>query len=513
MFQMSFKKKLCCALFSTSCLSILSFSSYADPQSVKSIEQSYEANWASLDARKTPQWWRDAKFGIFIHWGLYSVPAYSPVGTYAEWYGERMHDHNPDMDGDPKFDIPDSDQVSKFHQEQYGESFEYKQFTKDFKAELFDPKHWANIFKRSGAKYVVLTSKHHEGYTLWPSEHASKNWQRPWNAFETGPKRDVLGDLTQAVREQGLKMGYYYSLYEWYNPIYKTNFDNYVDQHMFPQFKDLVERYNPSVIFADGEWNNSSADWRSEELLAWLFNRPNSDEVVINDRWGSETRHKHGGYYTTEYGAGLPSAEQPWEESRGMGTSYGYNRNENIDDYGSAQQLLLTLIDTVSRGGNFLLNIGPTGDGRIPVIMQDRLVSMGKWLDKNGAAIYGTTAWHKAVQWGAGEVPNFKVETHGFVDYDIIEQTLSPKPGQAAKEAFFTQKADKLFVIMPIWHQQLTLKDLKLKAGSTAKLLATNQTVQLTQKGNNLVLSLPNYEPQRFITEDSYAYVVEILRK
>lgn len=490
-------------------IAVSAFSSIAT-SSETTTTQNYQANWQDIDSRETPQWWRDAKFGIFIHWGLYAVPSYSPVGTYAEWYGERMHDHNPDMDGDPKFDIPDSDQVSQFHIQQYGKEFKYEQFVDEFKAELFEPKQWADVFKRSGAKYVVLTSKHHEGFTLWPSSHANKSWGRNWNTVDAGPKRDLLGDLTDAVREEGLKMGYYYSLYEWYNPLYKTNFDKFVDQHMHPQFKDLVERYNPSILFADGEWNNSSKDWRSEELLAWLLNRPESRDVVLNDRWGSETRHKHGDYYTTEYGAGLPNSDHAWEESRGMGTSYGYNRNENLDDYSTPQQLVLTLVDTVSRGGNFLLNIGPTADGRIPVIMQDRLIAMGKWLNKNGDAIYGTETFDIPVQWGKGNIPEFKIETHGFVEYDILAQTLNPPKGQAKKEAFFTQKDNKLYVIIPQWHQQLTLKNIAVPGKTKARLLANNQEVKVSQQGKDLVLTLPTFNPNSFQLEDHFAYVIEI---
>src|SRR5256884_3990929 len=196
---------------------------------------------------------------------------------------------------------------------------------------------------------LPISSKHHEGFALWPSKEASATWGRPWNAVEIGPKRDLLGDLTDAVRRKGLRMGYYYSLYEWYNPLWLYNKPRYVTEHMFPQFKDLVTRYKPSVIFSDGEWEMSSADWHSAELLAWLFNDSSAkDEVVINDRWGSDTRHKHGGYWTTEYTAGMSGIDHPWEENRGMGVSYGYNRAEGLNVYHTARELALILVDTVS---------------------------------------------------------------------------------------------------------------------------------------------------------------------
>ncbi len=146
-------------------------------------EGRYEAAWESLDKRPCPQWFLDAKFGIFIHWGVYSVPAWGKVGEYAEWYWNKMADKKPD------------NVWWQFHAKNYGENFDYKDFAPQFRAELFDADQWADIFARSGAKYIVPTSKHHEGFCLWPSAEASKTWGRPWNAVEIGPKRDLMGEL------------------------------------------------------------------------------------------------------------------------------------------------------------------------------------------------------------------------------------------------------------------------------------------------------------------------------
>jgi len=349
--------------------------------------QSYSPTWDSVDRRPNPTWFEDAKFGIFIHWGVYAVTAWGPKGTYAEWYWHEMQETNK-----PTW---------KFHSRTYGADFKYKDFANRFKAELFQPDEWAEVFARAGAKYVVLTSKHHEGFCLWPN---AQSWN--WNSADVGPHRDLCGDLTAAVRARALKMGFYYSLYEWYNPLYQQDINRFVSEHFFPQFKDLVTRYRPSVIFADGEWEHSSATWRSPELLAWLFNEsPCREEVVVNDRWGKETRGKHGGYYTTEYGEvhvgkgkDVPKERHPWEENRGIGRSFGYNRNENVNDYRPAQDLIHLLIDMTAQGGNLLLDVGPTADGRIPVIMQQRLVEMGDWLKVNGEAIYGTRAWRTTAE-------------------------------------------------------------------------------------------------------------------
>jgi alpha-L-fucosidase len=262
------------------------------------VSGQYAPDWESLDRRPNPQWWDDAKFGIFIHWGVYSVPAFSKVGEYSEWYWHALRSGKPDY--------------VAFHNRVYGDDFTYADFVPLFRAEFFDSNQWASLFKRSGAKYVVLTSKHHDGYTLWPSQHADQAWGRAWNSVETGPQRDLVEDLSKAVRDAGLKMGLYYSLYEWFNPLYKTDANLLVQKHYIPQFKDVVTRYKPAVIFADGEWEHPSKAWKSEEVLAWLFNEsPVKDEVVVNDRWGKETRHKHGGYFTTEYGSGLPNATHP----------------------------------------------------------------------------------------------------------------------------------------------------------------------------------------------------------
>src|SRR5215469_267184 len=253
--------------------------------------QAFQPTWDSIDHRPTPAWFNEAKFGIFIHWGVYSVPAYAPVLpgklAYAEWYWNAMT-HGRD---DPK-----ADAIQKgtwdFHRKTFGADFPYQSLAPLFKAELFDPEHWAEVFSHSGAKYVVLTSKHHDGFALWPSGEASATWGRPWNAVVTGPKRDLLGDLTDAVRRKGLRMGFYYSLYEWYNPLWLSDKQRYIAQHMIPQFKDVVTRYKPDIIFADGEWDLTSSEWHTPEMLAWLFNEsPVKDTVVINDRWGKDTRH------------------------------------------------------------------------------------------------------------------------------------------------------------------------------------------------------------------------------
>ncbi|MBD0377881.1 MAG: alpha-L-fucosidase, partial [Flavisolibacter sp.] len=373
--------------------------------------------------------------------------------------------------------------------------FPYPQLENQFKAEFFNPQQWASVFKQSGARYVVLTSKHHEGYCLWNSAEADRTWGRPWNAVSGTPKRDLLGDLSEAVRQAGLRMGYYYSLYEWFNPLWLQDKKRYVAEHMIPQFKDLVTRYKPSVIFSDGEWDLSDTAWRSEEILAWLYNEsPVAKEVVVNDRWGKNTRGKNTSstYSTSEYGGGM-DASVVWEESRGIGHSYGYNRNEALKDYKTGPELVLILADIVARGGNLLLDIGPTADGRIPVIMQQRLIEIGNWLKVNGEAIYAATAWKQPYQWSSGKIPE-KDKAHYMAKYDISDM-IKPKKDTASIELFFTRKGSDLYCMVPYFKPQVTIKDIALKPKTEINVLGSPQKLMWKQVGNNCVVDLSKLKP------------------
>ncbi|MFT4031796.1 MAG: alpha-L-fucosidase [Siphonobacter sp.] len=437
----------------------------------------YEPTWASIDSRRVPTWFEDAKFGIFIHWGLFSVPAYGPtardgVGVYdryAEWYWYKWLD--------PKgktYKI-----FQDFHNRVYGPDFKYQDFVSGFKCELFKPDEWAKILESSGAKYVVLTSKHHEGFTLWPSAQA---WN--WNAVDVGPHRDLAGDLIKAVKDRGLRMGYYYSLYEWFNPLYKKDINQYVDQHMIPQLKDLVTRYKPDIVWTDGEWDHPSEVWKSTEFLAWLYNdSPVKNDVVVNDRWGKETRSKHGGIFTTEYdlvhsdnSEGMKFS-RPWEECRGIGGSFGYSRGEILEDYSTSQELITILIDKVSRGGNLLLNIGPTADGRIPVIMQQRLKDIGDWLSVNKEAIYGTRAWSNSPA--------------------ITNKT----------KLFFTRKGDDLYAITTEWVDNIQIEG--ISTPQRVSLLGYQGVIKTTSKGNKLTITSPLITPKTIPCQYAWIYKLQ----
>jgi alpha-L-fucosidase len=461
-------------------------------------ESKEESLWQAIDDRPTPQWWRDGKFGIFIHWGAYSVPAFSKVGTYSEWYW-------CDLVNAKRRSHPE---VLEFHNRVYGQDFEYPDFVPQFRCELFDPEQWAETFEDAGAKYVVLTSKHHDGYCLWPSAESDKSWERPWCSTNSGPNRDLVGELTDAVRKTNVKMGLYYSLYEWYNPLYQSDVDRFVDEHLIPQFKDVVTRYKPAVIFSDGEWDHPASRWRSAEMLTWLFNdSPCKDDVVINDRWGKGDRHKHGGYYTTEYGAGLPSGEKPWEENRGMAHSFGYSRTERFKDYNSSEALVLMLVDIVSRGGNFLLDIGPTADGRIPPLMEERLSDIGDWLEVNGEAIYGTSTHHETCQWTDGERTEMR---HGNyrVKYDVASLLKGGQPGVARKEVVFTRKGKTLYAIGAVLpDDRLILKGIKASPDANVSMLGVGE-LQWQQSGEDLVITMPKLNPSRMPCQHAWTFKV-----
>ncbi|HVM89944.1 MAG TPA: alpha-L-fucosidase [Puia sp.] len=458
------------------------------------LAQNYKADWQSLDLRPLPQWYKDAKFGIFIHWGVYSVPAYCSKGNYAEWYQHALNSG-------------DSSTVA-YHKKKY-DNISYYKFADQFKAELYNPGEWAKLIEASGAKYVVLTSKHHDGFANWPSKEANKDWGFSWNAVDAGPHRDLLGELFNAIRKTSVHAGMYYSLYEWYNPLWLHDKPRYVTEHMWPQMKYLINNYQPDVFWTDGDWDESDTLWKSREFLAWLYNEsPVKDRVVTNDRWGRGIRFHHGGIYTPEYQPDLDFKDHYWEESRGMGFSYGYNREEDSWDYNSAQILILSLIDKVSRGGNFLLDIGPDADGKIPPIMQERLLQIGEWMKINSEAIYNTVKWKTSCQWSEGR-KDYKLKDGGG---DImLKLTVNPDPGYAVKECFFTYNpsSKNLYGLLPHWPgKKFLLKNISLKQETRIELLDTHQSLIWEQVGNNVSVNFPEFDPS--IMKSKYVYVIKI---
>lgn len=385
---------------------------WADPR----MTTKTDPTWESINQRGYPKWFSDAKLGIFIHWGLYSVPAYASKEGYAEWfYRGIMTDDSAraqvlsTITGDP-VDSIFSNPIAC-----------YSKLTGLWKAELWDPDEWAALFKESGARYVLLVTKHHDGYCLWDSPENPN-----WNSVTSGPRRNIVEDLTRSVRNKGLKMGFYYSLPEWTNARHiwmqddDRKIENYVQNHMIPQFKDLISRYRPEVLFTDGEWNNTAEEFHAEELISYYYNTV-GPTAICNDRWGNGCEH---GFLTPEYSDGISVTNRPWAECRGLGRSFGLNRNEDPANYLSSEALIQHFVQLVAAGGGMILNVGPAADGKIPLIQQERLRDLGRWLNRNGKAIYGTHPWKKAFQTKEGKASFTSEEA---IDHDWVRN--SPAQG------------------------------------------------------------------------------------
>ncbi|XP_070808226.1 plasma alpha-L-fucosidase [Pituophis catenifer annectens] len=340
----------------------------------------YDPTWESLDSRPLPPWFDEAKFGIFIHWGVFSVPSFGSEWFWWYWQAEKKEPY------------------VTFMKKNYHPGFTYEDFGPMFTAELFDAKQWADILSASGAKYIVLTSKHHEGFTLWGSKYS---WA--WNSVDVGPKRDLVGELATSIRNQtSLRFGLYHSLFEWFNPLFCDDAASKFKKQQFPNVKTLPElyeivmRYQPEVLWSDGDGNAPDTYWNSTAFLAWLYNEsPVQKTVVTNDRWGAGTICKHGGFFTcADRYSPKHLLSHKWEDCMTIDRkSWGYRRDAQLSDYLTIEALIQQLVETVACGGNLLVNIGPTHDGRIPIIFEERLKQMGTWLALNGEAIFSTKPW------------------------------------------------------------------------------------------------------------------------
>jgi alpha-L-fucosidase len=449
----------------------------------KPVER-YEATIESLNKHALPDWYADAKLGIFIHWGLYSVPGWAvltpeseleklPVkeyvkrNPYAEWYLNTLR-----LDGSP---------TQAYHKEHYGVGFDYYNFADTFNKEVqkWKPEEWARLFKMAGARYVVLTSKHHEGFTLWPSE--TPNPTLP--AGRQHASRDLVGELTQAVRAEGMRMGLYYSGgYDWtFIPGPVTDwkqaktvrpeseaYGKYADAHM----RELIRKYQPAILWNDINYPKSG---HPLEIMAEYYNA--IPEGVVDDRFGV----KHADFVSPEYETLKKINKKKWEECRGLGRSFGYNRAEGEAETIKKDDLIYLLVDIVSKNGNLLLDVGPEADGTIPTVQMDRLEALGAWLKVNGEGIYGTRPWKRAEGMTA---EGLKVR--------------------------FTQKdgAVYAFLLGEPKGNTVTIKDLKLKSGAEVRVLegaGLKASASWKQEGNDVRLELPGDWTGK------YAYGVKIL--
>jgi alpha-L-fucosidase len=425
----------------------------------------YEPTLESLSRHPLPQWYADAKLGIFVHWGLYSVPGWAPTvhsehdfesldyithNPYAEWYLNSMR-----LDGSP---------TQAYHKEHYGADYDYYNFAPIFNREIqkWHPEDWAKVFRDAGAKYVVLTTKHHDGFTLWPS--SAPNPSLP--ADRQHASRDLVGELTSAVNQQGLRMGLYYSGgYDWtfvpgpirvaadYQKVKPQSeaYGKYADAHV----REIIARYKPAVLWNDIDYPKSG---HALQIMAEYYQAV--PDGVIDDRFGV----KHSDFISPEYQTLDKINPKKWEECRGLGRSFGYNRAEGEAETIAPDELIYLLVDIVSKNGNLLLDVGPEADGTIPDVQMKRLKALGGWLQVNGEAIYATHPWKRATGETAEGIP-----------------------------VRFTQKESATYAILlgQPKASTATLKSLSVRPGTKIYLLGDTDPLVWSQQGDNLHVDLP----------------------
>lgn len=442
----------------------------------------FEPTLDSVRTHQNPDWYLNAKLGIFIHWGLFSVPGWAPQGgdiadtfegggwrewfknnSYAEWYLNTL-----------KFE---DGPTRKYHNKTYGEDFSYDDFAAEFNQSVqnWNPDEWADLFQRVGARYVVLTTKHHDGFTLWNTDYPCP---RKPNYFT---QRDLVGDLTNAVRDHGMRMGLYYSGgLDWaFNETriedQKDVWGTIVEEPEFVEYsvahwKELIDKYKPSLM-----WNDIGYPKGADlgELFAYYYN--NVEDGVINDRFTQDRDRKpeegqplprspHYDFITPEYTSFAEIQEQKWETCRGIGHSFGYNRAEGDKELIAVDELIPMFVDIVSKNGNLLLNVGPMADGTIPENQADRLRSLGSWLDTYGEAMFDTRPWTRA----------------------------EGKTTQGT-EVRFTQGDNALYATLmgTPTESNIVIEGLQATDSATVQLLGQDGKLSWTQSGSDLSIQLP----------------------
>jgi len=468
----------------------------------------FRPDWESLQKYETPKWYRDAKFGIFIHWGAYSVPAFG-----NEWYPRLMY-----IEGSPEY---------THHIATYGtqDKFGYKDFIPMFKAEHFDPAAWAELFKKAGAKYVVPVAEHHDGFAMYDSSVSD------WTAAKMGPHRDTTGELAKAVRAAGLHFGLsshrvehnfflgpartipsdvndpqYAGLYgpahTWMmNPSGTPLNDDFTyvssawANDWLARAAELVEKYHPDIVYFDWWIGQPSIRPNLTRFAAFYYNSSlkYGDHVgVIN--YKDYAMQQNSAVLDIERGQLGDMRPLPWQTDTSVSNkSWGYIKD---DTFKSPEFVIHQLIDIVSKNGNLLLNIGPRSDGTIPEEVQQVLLGVGSWLNVNGEAIYDTRPWRIY-----GEGPT-KVAAGSFHDTDTMHYT--------ADDFRFTTKGDVLYAIGLEWPKngEAVIHSLAETAGNepvqSVALLGSDTKISFDQRPDGLHVRLPSQ------SQAKYAYAVRI---
>jgi alpha-L-fucosidase len=462
-------------------------------------QEKYQPTWASLSTHITPDWYRDAKFGIFIHWGVYSVPAFG-----SEWYPRKMYEQ-----GSPEF---------KHHLETYGpqRTFGYKDFIPLFKAENFNPAAWAALFKKSGARYIVPVAEHHDGFAMY---HTSLS---RWNAFDMGPKRDIIGELAEAVRKEGLVFGLSsHRIEHWffmntgrgydadvndtaYADLYgpaKKQTDSLTPEYMndwLLRSTELVNKYHPQLFWFDWWIEQPAMEPYRKSFAAYYYNQGLSWDKGVVLNYKNKSFPDSAAVLDLERGKLEGTRPLAWQTDDAVGyNSWGFVNGEH---YKSAQYLIDELVDIVSKNGNLLLNIGPRSDGTIPLEQEQLLLAMGKWLAVNGEGIYGTRPWKI---FGEGPTRNIG---GSFIDNKVTDFT--------PQDIRFTVKAKSLYAItmmVPKAGQILRILSLSTAAGNgrvaSVELLGSPEKISWSQKEDALSIS----PVKKYPCENALVYKVNFL--
>ena len=483
-------------------LSLLSGSIVArgqDARVEKAVEQvhavakqgPFQPNWDSLKAYQVPEWYQDAKFGIFIHWGVYSVPAFD-----NEWYPRNMY----------LVDNP----VYQHHVETYGpqSKFGYKDFIPMFKAENFDADRWADLFRRAGAKYVVPVAEHHDGFAMFDYDFTD------WSAAKMGPKRDIVGALATAVRKQGLHFGasshraehcWFYDggmnfdsdvrdphcsgLY-WPAQSDKTQPDQAFLDDWLARATEIVDKYQPEVVWFDWWIEQPSFQEYLQTFAAYYYNRAAQWKRGVAINYKKQAFPEHAAVLDIERGKEADIRPLFWQTDTSVSIkSWGYIED---DTFRSPDSLVHELVDIISKNGCLLLNVGPKPDGTIPQPVANILIDMGKWLKVNGEAVYGTRPWKIS-----GEGPT-KVVGGSFKDTEGQPFT--------SRDFRFTAKGDTLYAIALGWPEngELIVQSLgSASAYTKAKirnvgLLGSSAKLKWKSTEAGLVVQLPAAKPCDF---------------
>ena len=457
----------------------------------------YQATWESLQKYEVPEWYLDAKFGIFIHWGVYSVPAFG-----NEWYPRNMYKRD--------------EIVFKHHLETYGpqSKFGYKDFIPRFTAEKFDARAWAELFKKAGAKYVVPVAEHHDGFPMYDCSFTD------WSAAKMGPQRDIVGELAKAVREQGLHLGAsshraehwwfydqgklfdsdvkdprYAGLYGPAEPEKTQPNQAYLDNWL-ARTAEIVDKYQPELIWFDWWIEQPAFEAYKQKFAAFYYNRGAEWKRGVAINYKKEAFPEHAAVLDIERGK-LDSARPLfWQTDTSLSEkSWGYITNDTFRTPGS---LIHELVDIVSKNGCLLLNVGPRPDGTIPEEAQKILLAMGQWLSVNGEAIYGTRPWKVS-----GEGPT-QVVGGSFKDTEGKPFT--------SQDIRFTMRDNKLYAIALAWpgNSRMIIKSLATGAPAaprrikSVRLLGASGAPKWKHSAEGLTVELPAEKPC------DYAFALEI---